>query len=341
MSCCGGNPEDEQSSAIDKKIAADKKTASQTSKLLLLGAGECGKTTVMKQLRLLHGKPFTQEELVFFAMIIQRNIVESIQALVEATADEEITKKAQPVLDIVLEDPLCPDLLPLITELWKNEKIQEVWQTKRSTFIIIDNANYFLDDAERAYTKEYVPTTQDVLNCRIMTTGINETQFQQNNQTFHVVDVGGQRSERKKWIHQFDSVSSVIFVTSLADYDQSLREDVDENRTKESIKLFKNTINSDVFFKIPIILFLNKVDLFQEKIKVSPLTTAFPDYQGGNDEQTALDYIVKQYTDQNENNERTVYHHVTHATDTKAMGVIWASVSDIVTRAALKDIGLL
>ena len=37
-------------------------------------------------------------------------------------------------------------------------------------------------------------------------------------------DVGGQRSERKKWIHCFESVTSIIFCTALSEYDQVLLE---------------------------------------------------------------------------------------------------------------------
>lgn len=38
-------------------------------------------------------------------------------------------------------------------------------------------------------------------------------------------DVGGQRSERKKWIHCFESVTSIIFCTALSEYDQVLLEE--------------------------------------------------------------------------------------------------------------------
>lgn len=40
----------------------------------------------------------------------------------------------------------------------------------------------------------------------------------------HMFDVGGQRSERKKWIHCFESVTSIIFCTALSEYDQDLLE---------------------------------------------------------------------------------------------------------------------
>ena len=54
----------------------------------------------------------------------------------------------------------------------------------------------------------------------------------------HLVDVGGQRSERKKWLHCFASVDAVVFVAALSEYDQSLAEDPKVNRVQESVKLF-------------------------------------------------------------------------------------------------------
>ncbi len=46
----------------------------------------------------------------------------------------------------------------------------------------------------------------------------------------HMFDVGGQRSERKKWIHCFESVTSIIFCTALSEYDQVLLEDRNQVR---------------------------------------------------------------------------------------------------------------
>ena len=44
-------------------------------------------------------------------------------------------------------------------------------------------------------------------------------------------DVGGQRSERKKWIHCFENVTSIIFCVALSEYDQVLLEESNQVRT--------------------------------------------------------------------------------------------------------------
>uniref|UniRef100_A0A1A8GB17 Guanine nucleotide binding protein (G protein), q polypeptide n=1 Tax=Nothobranchius korthausae TaxID=1143690 RepID=A0A1A8GB17_9TELE len=97
---------------------------------------------------------------------------------------------------------------------------------------------------------------------------------------FRMVDVGGQRSERRKWIHCFEKVTSIMFLVALSEYDQVLAESSNENRMEESMALFKTIITYKWFEKSSIILFLNKMDLLEEKIMHSHLVDYFPEYDG-------------------------------------------------------------
>jgi hypothetical protein len=72
---------------------------------------------------------------------------------------------------------------------------------------------------------DYVPTEQDILRSRVKTTGITEMSFPVKDTIYKVFDVGGQRSERRKWIHCFENLNAVLFMVSLSEYDQVLRED--------------------------------------------------------------------------------------------------------------------
>ena len=92
-------------------------------------------------------------------------------------------------------------------------------------------------------------------------------------------DVGGQRSQRKKWIHCFDNVDCVLFVVALSEYDQVLEEDRNVNRMQESLSLFNEMVNNSYFSEMPFIVFFNKKDLFEEKIKTKSITLAFPEYR--------------------------------------------------------------
>ena len=93
-------------------------------------------------------------------------------------------------------------------------------------------------------------------------------------------DVGGQRSERKKWIHCFEAVTCIIFCVALSEYDQVLLEVNSVNRMEESLTLFGSIVNSSWFTRTSIVLFLNKIDIFKKKIMTVPLSKYYPDYEG-------------------------------------------------------------
>lgn len=94
---------------------------------------------------------------------------------------------------------------------------------------------------------------------------------------FRLVDVGGQRSERRKWLHCFEGVSFAIYLAALDEYDMTLEEDSKTNRLEESLRLFSQVTGSQFFEGTTWILFLNKFDLFQEKLRRLPLPKSFKD----------------------------------------------------------------
>lgn len=91
-------------------------------------------------------------------------------------------------------------------------------------FLLLITRSYF-DSVDRIGEISYVPTDQDVLRSRVKTTGITETTFIIGDLTYRMFDVGGQRSERKKWIHCFENVTAIIFLVAISEYDQVLIED--------------------------------------------------------------------------------------------------------------------
>uniref|UniRef100_A0A1I7VDF1 Guanine nucleotide-binding protein alpha-7 subunit n=1 Tax=Loa loa TaxID=7209 RepID=A0A1I7VDF1_LOALO len=158
--------------------------------------------------------------------------------------------------------------------------------------------------------------------------------------TDEVIDVGGQRSERKKWIHCFDNVNAIIFISSLSEYDQTLREDNCTNRMQESLKLFDSICNSPWFADIHFILFLNKKDLFAEKITRSPLTTCFPEYKGQQNQTECINYIQWKFEQLNRSPQREIYCHHTCATDTNNVQFVLDACLDMIIARNLKSMGL-
>lgn len=88
-------------------------------------------------------------------------------------------------------------------------------------------ASSFIDDIDRLWAEDFVPNDQDLLRSRLRTTGITETIFDLGQLTYRMFDVGGQRSERKKWIHCFENVNCLLFLVAISGYDQCLVEDKD------------------------------------------------------------------------------------------------------------------
>lgn len=156
-------------------------------------------------------------------------------------------------------------------------------------------------------------------------------------------DVGGQKSERKKWIHCFDNVDCVLFVVAMSEYDQVLFEDHCVNRMHDSLTLFKEIVNNTYFREMPFIVFFNKKDLFEEKVKYKSIKVAFPTYQGGpNEVQESADFIVDTFLSQSEVDlkSRPIYPHETTATDTDLVKYVFASVADVILNEVLKTTGL-
>jgi len=227
-----------------------------------------------------------------------------------------------------------------IKTLWTDSAIKQTL-SRQTEFYLGDSATYYLNDVDRISAEGYIPNEQDILRARATTTGIYETEFDVEHAHFRMIDVGGQRTERKKWIHSFEGVTAVLFCVALSEYDLKLLEDDKVNRMEESLQLFREVSNSHWFLNTAIILFLNKTDLFAEKIKRSPLTVCFPTYTGSNNYDEASKYVAKQFLEQSANADKPIYPHFTCATDTDNITVVFDAVRDIVLRGQLRDNGMM
>lgn len=197
-----------------------------------------------------------------------------------------------------------------------------------------------MEALDRLGAKEYQPTTQDILRTRVKTTGIVEVHFSFKNLNFKLFDVGGQRSERKKWIHCFEDVTAIIFCVAMSEYDQVLHEDETTNRMQESLKLFDSICNNKWFGDTSIILFLNKKDLFEEKILRSALTICFQEYTGAQEYGEAAAYIQAQFEAKNKSTTKEIYCHMTCATDTQNVQFVFDAVTDVIIANNLRGCGL-
>jgi hypothetical protein len=227
-----------------------------------------------------------------------------------------------------------------ISQLWLEEDGIKKAYSRSNEFTLLDSAAYFLDNIVRTFDPNFLPTEQDILRTRLATTGVIETDFWIDRMNFKMYDVGGQRGERKKWIHCFEDVRAILFIASLNEYDQVLAEDRTKNRLEESLALFEGIISLPWFKNTAIILFLNKNDLFSEKILKTDLGIYFNAYVGGLDYEEGLYFIKEQFFSKNANPKKTIYAHVTNATDTNHIAFVWKATKHIVMQLNLSKAGL-
>ena len=231
-----------------------------------------------------------------------------------------------------------------IKALWNDNGIKETWK-RRSEYQIVESVKYYFNEIDRIMKPEYVATQQDMLLARVRTTGIVTEKYVIDGKNFEMYDVGGQRNERKKWIHCFDDVTAVIFVAALSEYDQMLFEDSNTNRMVEAVDLFNEICNNRYFTKSNMILFLNKKDLFEEKIQHVHIgdQTDFSDFPvefGHTDYyNVGVKYFLEKFTMVNTNPDRVIYNHVTCATDSKNVEVVFNACKDIILRGNLEASG--
>mmetsp|Transcript_21891 Transcript_21891/g.32625 ORF Transcript_21891/g.32625 Transcript_21891/m.32625 type:complete len:358 (-) Transcript_21891:155-1228(-) len=346
----GTKEERERDRALQRELKKQNQQEEQIHKLLLLGAGQSGKSTLFKQMISLYGNGFPEEERKEYLPIIFGNVLNSMQTLIEeaagfAQSDEKykLPAKLEAGIDEV-ENPKKDDyidekLAKIIAELWKEPAIQLTY-ARRADFQLNESAEYFFNKVEALSVPGYIPDEQDLLRARRRTLGIIQSNFVIDGNQFQMFDVGGQRSERKKWIHCFEDVSLVLFVVAMSAYNQVLFEEQNTNRIVEALGLFEQVANSRWFQRVGIVLFLNKRDLFQEKIRDFPITDceALKDFKGDttNYEETS-EFIAETFM---ELTGKHINFHFTCATDQNNVNRVFDSVKEQVMQKSIEAAGL-
>lgn len=332
---------------IERQLRKDKRNARRKLKLLLLGTGESGKSTFIKQMRIIHECGYSDDEKRSFINIIYQNVFMAMQSIIKAMDSLKINYEmpvnlgnAQIILNVETTSVNVFESIYVtaIKNLWSDSGIQECYN-RRNEYQLTDSAKYYINDIDRISHINYLPTQQDILRVRVPTNGINEYTFELESIIFRMVDVGGQRSERRKWIHCFENVTSIIFIVALSEFDQILFESHNQNRLEESKALFKTIVTCEWFLNSSVILFLNKNDLFEEKILNSHLIDYFPEYDGPKkDAIAAREFIMKMFFDLIPDyfSKRVIYSHFTCATDTENIRIVFKAVKDTIFELLLR-----
>jgi guanine nucleotide-binding protein G(i) subunit alpha len=87
----------------------------------------------------------------------------------------------------------------------------------------------------------------------------------------------------------------MVYVATLSEFNQKCSEDEITNRMLESLNVFEDLLLENNFKETPILLLLNKLDIFTQKIAKKDLSCVFPEYKGGNDVEAAIEFIKQKY----------------------------------------------
>lgn len=311
----------------NSKLSDGEEVDEKSFKLLLLGAGGSGKSTVFRQIKMLYGNGYKDDERRTLAITIQQNMVQSIKKVVEKCdqyAPIEQTEDVIKLLKLPDDGPFknVEEIGKLIDDMWKIKNVKTSYNQRSNYQLPTDTIEYFFDKAKTVMRPDYLPNTQDLLHCRIHSTGVKSETFKMPGSSsdpddiyFRLLDVGGQRSERKKWVRCFENVTAVIYVVAISEYDQLCYEDNETNRVLEALDLFEDIANSEWFADIDIILFLNKKDLLKEKLKKVPPQDFFRDFKGDGTYESVVQFLTNSFYERNQQ-DREVKTHVTCATNT-------------------------
>ncbi|KAF9001016.1 guanine nucleotide binding protein, alpha subunit [Cyathus striatus] len=313
-------------------------------KILLLGTSESGKSTIIKQMKILCNGGFTQEELMQYRVIVYQNLIVSAQQVI-AEVKKRGLEYESPHNQVSLHNSVffslnCQglafngEIAEAINVLWKDPAIKKVMCGYSEEFYVTDNAKHFFTHVMRIGQPEYVPDRKDVLMAWQKTYGVIEERFMTKRPPqVHMFDVsiGHEQLKRKKWIYCLENITHIIFCASLSEYDQ--------NRMNESLTLFESIVNSRWFLRTSFILILNKVDVFKLKIKKVPLEHHFHDYTGGCDIKKAVKYILWTFMQLNRG-KLSVYPHLIECTSTSDIWFVFLALNEIILQNLLKDSGV-
>ncbi|VDM41322.1 unnamed protein product [Toxocara canis] len=341
---------DEESRKIEEELRRERYEEKRRVKILLLGSSDSGKSTIAKQMRIIHASGFTESELINFKLFVMNNVIEcfrqislSIRKLkidvpsTEAGLVNKLCKTPEEILNAEQEEQrrdlaamrsfaCVKNLLARVDEI----NLELIWNEYELKAVHLTYVS-FLAELDRILAANYKPTNKDVIHLRASTTGVHEIAFGFKKYVIRLIDVGGQKSERRKWIHCFENVTAVLFVASLSCYDMFLEDDPKTNRLADSIDLFNQMLNNKYLLHCSFILFLNKKDLFEDKLRRVRLSKYFRAYKENG---------MEMFQEETKDCSRRVYVHFTNAIDTSNIDIVFSAACDIILQSSLQKSGL-
>ncbi|KAH7339343.1 guanine nucleotide binding protein, alpha subunit [Rhizoctonia solani] len=227
-------------------------------------------------------------------------------------------------------------------QLWSCLVVRQ--HLEQTGLFIEEISGFFLDDIERITSPGYVPTDDDILRSRIKTIGPTETILTcpESGLEWRIYDVGGARRQRAKWAPFFDDMDSLIVMVPVSAFNQVLDEESSVNRLQDSFDMWKELCKTITLQHIPVLLFLNKIDLLEKKlhagVKFSKYLINYRDRP--NEPKSVLKFLDASFLEIRKKsgalNIAPCYTHHTSVVDRRTTQLITAHVRDKVTMEYMK-----
>ncbi|XP_053552642.1 guanine nucleotide-binding protein G(i) subunit alpha-1-like isoform X2 [Bombina bombina] len=263
MSCRQSSKNRSRSKKIDQYLQQEKKRLRREVKVLLLGTRESGKSTIMKQMKIIYEGDYSEEERRQYRAAVYSDTIQYITDIVSAMESLGIgfgdVARADDARQLAVfargaeKGVMSEELAGVIKRLWEDVGVQTCF-SHSPQYKHNNSASYFLNDLDRICQSDYIPTQKDVLCTRDKTTCFTEVNIPYMDINITLVDPGQHRTNFKKWIHCFSEVISIIFCVDINDYEQLLDKNHEKTKLLDSILVATNT---------PVIIFFNKKDQFK------------------------------------------------------------------------------
>eukprot|EP01126_Amoeba_proteus_P022167 TRINITY_DN2247_c0_g1_i10.p1 TRINITY_DN2247_c0_g1~~TRINITY_DN2247_c0_g1_i10.p1 ORF type:complete len:313 (+),score=62.46 TRINITY_DN2247_c0_g1_i10:232-1170(+) len=209
---------------------------------------------------------------------------------IDLQVKEENRKHVRYFLELQPNTPLssCSNK---IASLWEDPSITQTWRDMSNQEVLVPHYSYFVEKLDQIVQPDYVPTNEDIMKCRQRTSGVSLTEFMKDKYKWQLLDAGGQKPERDKWstIIQNENILGILFFISLGDFNIKSN-DEDGTKLEVAIRCFRDTFLDPNAKSLPMVLIMNKVDLFKEKI--FQFKGQFPNFKGELEIKPMLNFIA-------------------------------------------------
>ncbi|KAK4887103.1 hypothetical protein RN001_003374 [Aquatica leii] len=335
---------------ISKRIDKDlKKDDHDYHEILVIGDKGSGKTTICKQMRVLYGNEFSEVEKRKFVKIIIQNMREGVLTLVNRAfkieklenIDYETKQKINFIENYNFKDENSQKFYRCVENLWNNPLLQTTISSINET-PLVTATKYFVTKLDVLRCKNYLPTNDDILHCYEPTKAAVEIRFKSEYFYHKMFEIPNLKYEKRLWKQVVNGVKAILFVIPCNIFlEQRNKKPNPLSVTIKELKDFQKF--AWVSSSLRYIIFLNKIDLFDETIlkQTINLQECFPGFSEdktlGVKEDCVLrnikTFILSKFTEEVmicETTWHSWYLHFTCAVDSEATSIVYKECENII-----------